>query len=59
MLEGPLTFFREGEGAHEAVLRKGTPLNSREAGTALYCGKKLKRAKLVLAEGDRGCGRSH
>ena len=53
MLEGPLTFFREGEGAHEAVLRKGTPLNSREAGTALYCGKKLKRAKLVLAEGDR------
>ncbi len=53
MLEGPLTFFREGAGAHEAVLRKGTPLNSREAGTALYCGKKLKRAKLVIAEGDR------
>ncbi len=53
MLEGPLTFFREGQGAHEAVLRKGTPLNSREAGTALYCGKKLKRAKLVLAEGEQ------
>jgi len=53
MLEGPLTFFREGEGAHEAVLRKGAPLNSREAGTALCCGKKLKRARLVVAEGDR------
>lgn len=53
MLEGPLTFFREGEGAHEAVLRKGAPLNSREAGIALFCGKKLKRAKLVLAEGEQ------
>jgi hypothetical protein len=52
MLEGPLTFFREGQGAHEAVLRKGTPLNSREAGTALLCGKKLKRAKVVIAHGD-------
>lgn len=52
MLEGPLTFYREGQGAHEAVLRKGMPLNSREAGTALMCGKKLKRAKLTVAEGD-------
>ncbi len=52
MLEGPLTFFREGQGAHEAVLRKGSPLNSREAGTALLCGKKLKRAKVVIAHSD-------
>ncbi len=52
MLEGPITFFREGQGAHEAVLRKGTPLNSREAGTALFCGKKLKRAKVVIAQND-------
>ena len=52
MLEGPLTFFREGQGAHEAVLRKGMPLNSREAGTALLCGKKLKRAKVVIAHSD-------
>ena len=52
MLEGPITFFREGQGAHEAVLRKGSPLNSREAGTALLCGKKLKRAKVVIAHGD-------
>lgn len=52
MLEGPITFFREGQGAHEALLRKGTPLNSREAYTALFCGKKLKRAKFVVAIGD-------
>ncbi len=52
MLEGPLTFFREGAGAHEAVLRHGTPLNSREAFAALLCGKKLRRAKFLLAEGD-------
>lgn len=52
MLEGPLTFFREGQGAHEAVLRKGSPLNSREAGTALFCGKKLKRTKVVIAHND-------
>ncbi len=52
MLEGPLTFFREGKGAHEVLLRKGTPLNSREAGTALLCGKKLKRAKIVIAHRD-------
>lgn len=52
MLEGPVTFFREGQGAHEVALRKGVPLNSREAGTALYCGKKLKRVKVVMAQGD-------
>jgi len=52
MLEGPLTFFREGQGAHEAVLRKGTPINSREAATALLCGKKLKRAKVVIGQSD-------
>jgi len=52
MLEGPLIFFREGQGAHEAVLRKGMPLNSREAGTALYCGKKLRRAKVSIAVKD-------
>lgn len=52
MLEGPLTFFREGQGAHEAVLRKGTPLDSREAGIALLAGKRLKRVKFVLAQGE-------
>jgi len=52
MLEGPVTFFREGQGAHEVALRNGVPLNSREAGTALSCGKKLKRVKVVMAQGD-------
>jgi hypothetical protein len=52
MLEGPLTFIVEGEGAHEAVLRKGMPLLSAEAKTALTSGKKLRRAKFVLARGD-------
>lgn len=52
MLEGPLTFFREGQGAHEVVLRRGTPLNSEEAATALMCGKKLKRAKVLIAHHD-------
>ena len=52
MLEGPITFFREGQGAHEVALRNGIPLNSREAGTALYCGKKVRRVKVVMAQGD-------
>jgi len=52
MLEGPLTFFREGKGAHETLLRKGSPLDSREAGIALLSGKRLKRTKFVLAQGD-------
>jgi hypothetical protein len=52
MLEGPVTFFREGQGAHEALLRKGTPLNSREAGAALVCGKKIRRVKFIMACGD-------
>jgi hypothetical protein len=53
MLEGPLTFVREGKGAYEAVLRKGTPLNSREAGVALLGGKRLRRAKFLLAQGEQ------
>ncbi len=53
ILEGPVTFFREGKGAHEAVLRKGNPFDSREAGIALLGGKRVKRAKLTLAEGDK------
>lgn len=52
MLEGPLTFFRDGEGAHEALLRNGSPLNSQEAGIALLRGKKLKKVKLTLTRGD-------
>lgn len=52
ILEGPVTFFREGQGAHEAILRKGNPFDSREAGIALLGGKRVKRAKFTLAEGE-------
>jgi recombination associated protein RdgC len=48
MIEGPLMFVLEGEGAHETVLRKGTPLVSAEAKTALLSGKKLKTARVTL-----------
>lgn len=48
-IEGPLTFFLQGEGAHTAVLRNGLPMLASEAKTALLCGKKLQRAKITLA----------
>ena len=49
MLDGPLVFVAEGAGAYESTLRKGIPLISAEAKAALTVGKKLRRAKLVLA----------
>ena len=52
ILEGPVTFFREGQGAHETVLRKGNPFDSRDAGIALLGGKRVRRAKLTLAQGE-------
>ena len=52
MIEGPLTFVLEGQGAHETVLRHGTPELSVEAKIALLGGKKLRRAKLRLARGQ-------
>lgn len=52
MVEGPLTFVREGDGAHEAVVRKGEPRLSDETKAALLSGKKLRRARLVLARGE-------
>ena len=51
-IEGPLLFVNEGDGAHEALLRRGTPLVSTEAKTALMSGKKLRCARLTLARGD-------
>ncbi len=52
MLEGPLTFVVEGDGAHETILRRGMPLLSAEAKTALLSGKKLVRSKMNLVRGD-------
>jgi len=48
LLEGPMTLVHEGNGAHEAILRKGAPTISREAKTAMLSSKKLRRAKLTL-----------
>ena len=52
MPNGPLTFAAEGQGAFESVVRKGNPLNSAEAKTALSTGKKLKKAGLTFARAD-------
>ena len=52
-LEGPVSFFRKGKGAHVAVLRQGDPLYSPEAMLSLLCGKKAKGFKLSLAIGQK------
>jgi hypothetical protein len=52
MVEGPLTFVMEGKGAHEITLKKGEPMLSAEARTALLSGKKLKKAKLKFVRGE-------
>lgn len=49
LVDGPLTFVAEGSGAFDCSLKKGTPTNSAEARSAMLVGKKLRRAKLVLA----------
>ncbi len=52
-MEGPLVFSSpEGNGAQEAVLRRGSPVQSAEADTCLKEGKKLRRARLTLSVGD-------
>ena len=52
MIDGPLSFIADGEGALETVVRKGNPLKSAEARAALNVGKKLKKAKLVFCRAD-------
>ncbi len=51
-IEGPLYFAREGEGAQEVVLRRGSPTLSAEARTCLLAGKKLRQARLMVARQD-------
>jgi phenylpyruvate tautomerase PptA (4-oxalocrotonate tautomerase family) len=46
MLDGPLTFVAEGQGALESTVKKGLPTNSAEAKAALTVCKRLKQAKL-------------
>jgi hypothetical protein len=52
MIDGPLSFIADGEGALETVVRKGNPLKSAEASAALNVGKKLKKAKLIFCRAD-------
>lgn len=49
IIDGPLNFAADGEGALESVVKKGNPLRSAEARAALKVGKKLKKAKVVFA----------
>ena len=49
LVEGPLTFLHEGDGAHAVVLKQGAPENSLEAKTCLLGGKKLREAKVTFA----------
>lgn len=52
LIEGPLTFYHEGSGAFETVLKAGEPVRSPEATTCLLSGKQLKKAKMTLALND-------
>ncbi|MBP9571530.1 MAG: hypothetical protein WBK37_09530 [Kiritimatiellia bacterium] len=49
LVEGPLTFWHEGQGAYLSVLKKGMPETSMEAKACLLSGKKLKEATITLA----------
>ncbi len=52
VFEGPATFVCDGAGALEASVRKGTPMQSLEAQTALQAGKKLSKAKIRFGFDD-------
>ena len=55
IIEGPLTFAINGDdtpGASESTVKKGCPQMSAEAKAALAVGKKLRKAKIMLARGD-------
>lgn len=53
MFEGPFLFeAADVPGCHETTLRNGTPQDSPEFGTALWNGKRLRRAKLTLVRGE-------
>lgn len=49
LIDGPLTLVAEGQGAFETTIRKGVPTIAAEAKASLLVGKKLKRAKLIIA----------
>ena len=49
LVEGPLTFQWEGNGAHVTQIRRGAPEQSAEAKVCLLAGKKLRQAKFTMA----------
>lgn len=49
LVEGPLTFQWEGNGAYVTQIRRGSPEQSAEAKVCLLAGKKLRSAKFTLA----------
>jgi hypothetical protein len=51
-VEGPMTLVSEGEGAHEAILRKGVPSIAKETQAAFITGKKLRVAKVTFAKSE-------
>ena len=53
-IDGPLNllFLDETKGAGETVVKKGSPQSSPEAKLALKLGKKLKKAKVTLVQGE-------
>ena len=53
MIDGPLTFIADGEGALEIAVKKGNPLKSAEAKAALKVGKKIKKSKIIIARNDQ------
>jgi len=54
IVEGPLSFalLDEAGGAGETVVKKGMPQRSAEAKAALAVGKKLKKAKITIVQGE-------
>jgi recombination associated protein RdgC len=54
IVDGPLSFalLDETGGAGETVLKKGMPQRSAEAKAALAVGKKLKKAKVTIVQGE-------
>ncbi len=48
LIQGPLVFAHEGNGAHETIVRHGEPVGSAEAKTCLLGGKKLRRATFLF-----------
>ncbi len=52
LVEGPMRFFNEGNGAFSAVISKGVPENSAEAKSCLVANKKLKQARVVFCRNE-------